>query len=398
MTERTRASWLVYVLGALCAGAIVAAILVVGPASGSQTSVSRTVTVASGVVQSTVSGSGNLQAASQLNLGFKTSGTVTHIYVTQGEQVAQGQLLADARPAERRSDARTGQGHPAVRRSQPRQGGRNQRRNLDRTELRRLGRRRPGTTQPRAPPRRPRWAAGPPGDRDHRHGHHRGEHAARPRRPPRPPTDHAADRAPRRPAPRRARATTTTPTSTTPSKSTTTTPTSTHAEQEHDHHARNQETSSSSSSSSSSVSPATREANLASARAAVKSDKLTVQSDEQAVQDTKLYAPEDGTIVSLSGQVGEIVSGSGTTKASSASSSSSGSGSSAAGAAGASSSARPLRRRLIELVRLLLLGSSLLRLLELRVRGPERPQLDAARGAAERIGNRQRQGSVRSPR
>src|SRR5271165_990134 len=98
MTESTRASWLVYVLGALCAGAIAAAILIVGPASASQRSQSRTVTVASGVVQSTVSGSGNLQAASQLNLGFKTSGTVTHIYATQGEQVAQGQLLATLDP------------------------------------------------------------------------------------------------------------------------------------------------------------------------------------------------------------------------------------------------------------------------------------------------------------
>src|SRR5271155_5592503 len=98
MTDRTSASWPVYLLGALCAGAIAAAILVVGPASASQTKQSRTVTVASGVVQSTVSGSGNLQAASQLNLGFKTSGTVTHIFVTQGEQVAQGQLLATLDP------------------------------------------------------------------------------------------------------------------------------------------------------------------------------------------------------------------------------------------------------------------------------------------------------------
>src|ERR1700677_855497 len=98
MTERTGASWLVYALGALCAGAIVAAVLLVGPASSSQATVTRTATVAQGVVQSTVSGSGNVQAASQLNLGFKTGGTVTHIYVTQGEQVAQGQLLASLDP------------------------------------------------------------------------------------------------------------------------------------------------------------------------------------------------------------------------------------------------------------------------------------------------------------
>src|SRR5271169_2950914 len=98
MTEPTGASWLVYLLGALCAGAIAAAFIVVGPASGSQTVQSRTATAQSGVVQSTVSGSGNVQAASQLDLGFKTSGTVTHIYMTQGEQVVQGQLLATLDP------------------------------------------------------------------------------------------------------------------------------------------------------------------------------------------------------------------------------------------------------------------------------------------------------------
>ena len=98
MTDRTRGSWLVYALGALCAGAIAAAVLVVGPASSSQATVTRTATVAQGVVQSTVSGSGNLQALSQLNLGFKTGGTVTHIYVTQGQQVTQGELLASLDP------------------------------------------------------------------------------------------------------------------------------------------------------------------------------------------------------------------------------------------------------------------------------------------------------------
>jgi hypothetical protein len=64
-TARTGAPWPVYALGALCLGAIAAAILVVGPASGSQTTVTRTATVTRGIVQSTVSGSGNLQAANQ---------------------------------------------------------------------------------------------------------------------------------------------------------------------------------------------------------------------------------------------------------------------------------------------------------------------------------------------
>jgi HlyD family secretion protein len=78
----------------------------------------------------------------------------------------------------------------------------------------------------------------------------------------------------------------------------------------------------------------------------VKSAELAVRSDEKAVQNTKLYAPEDGTIMALSGEVGEAVSASGTTKASSVTSASSGGSSSgtaggstgAAGSAGASSS------------------------------------------------------------
>src|SRR6202034_4718597 len=98
MTPHATRPWLNYLLGVACVGAIVAAFLVVGPASSSQATVTRTATVAQGVVQSTVSGSGNLQAASQLDLGFKTSGTVTNIYVTQGQHVTEGQLLATLNP------------------------------------------------------------------------------------------------------------------------------------------------------------------------------------------------------------------------------------------------------------------------------------------------------------
>jgi RND family efflux transporter MFP subunit len=62
------------------------------------------------------------------------------------------------------------------------------------------------------------------------------------------------------------------------------------------------------STSSSSASEATREASIASAKATVRSNELTVKGDQGAVQDTRLYAPEDGTIVTLSGEVGETVS------------------------------------------------------------------------------------------
>ncbi len=85
-------------LGVLCIAAIVVAYTSVGAASQSSAQSTRTATVQAGVVQSTVSGSGNIQAASQLNLGFKTSGTVTHIYVSEGEHVGKGELLATLDP------------------------------------------------------------------------------------------------------------------------------------------------------------------------------------------------------------------------------------------------------------------------------------------------------------
>jgi multidrug efflux pump subunit AcrA (membrane-fusion protein) len=269
MTERTGRPWLNYLLGLLCVGAVAAAILVVGPASGSQTTATRTAKAAQGVVQSTVSGSGNLQAVSQLNLGFKTSGTVTNIYVTQGEHVTQGRLLATLDPQS--AEVTLEQAKATLLSAEA---------NLAKEEET------PTTT----------------------------------------PTTTTTPR------------TTTTPTGTTPSK----TPTSSSPSKstKSTHEGEKKETSTSTSSSSSTVSPATREANLASAKAAVKSNQLTVQSDEEAVQDTKLYAPQDGTIVSLSGQVGEVVSASGTTRASSGSSSSGSSGSGTSAAGGAASSGR----------------------------------------------------------
>jgi multidrug efflux pump subunit AcrA (membrane-fusion protein) len=334
MTERTGASWVVYVLGALCAGAVAAAILVVGPASSSQATVTRTATVAQGVVQSTVSGSGNLQAASQLNLGFKTGGTVTHIYVTQGEQVAQGQLLAtlDPQSAEvtleqakatlqsaeanlAKEEETDGEGSTAGASSGASAGNAATASAASVSDT--------GAPALATAANAPASASAPP----------------------------AATTTPTSTAPAAATPTATTPASTAPATTTPsatapattapakrttsrkTTSTSTapagagkEAEKEK---AREKE----------SISTATREANLASARAAVKSDALTAQSDEQAVQSTKLYAPESGTIVSLSGQVGEVVSASGTTRASSASSSG-GSGSSGAGATGASAAGR----------------------------------------------------------
>jgi multidrug efflux pump subunit AcrA (membrane-fusion protein) len=352
MTQRTSASWPVYVLGALCAGAIVAAFLLVGPASGSQSTVTRTAKAAQGVVQSTVSGSGNLAAASQLNLGFKTSGTVTHIYITQGQHVTAGQLLATLNPES--AEVTLEQSKAALQSAEA---------NLAKEEE-------TGGETGASQTSGGSSAAGTGGS-----GSSTASAASAAYTPPGtqpttpgattvPSTTTSATTVPAATAPVASTPGSTTPaatapTSTTPAASapTTTTPSTTPASKAPSRRTATTAPTTTSgkgatgggegeatkeaktgSPTSATVSAATREANLASARAAVKSDRLTVRSDEEAVQDTKLYAPEDGTIVSLSGQVGEVLTGSGTTKASSGSSSS-GSGSSTAAAATGGASA-----------------------------------------------------------
>jgi multidrug efflux pump subunit AcrA (membrane-fusion protein) len=322
MAARTGTPWFVYALAALAIGAIVAAILVVGPASSGQAaSVTRTVTAQRGVVQSTVSGSGNIEPASELDLGFKTSGTVTQIDVTQGEHVAEGQLIAtlDPQSAEvtlEQAKASLQSAEASLAREQETNGEGSSQSSGSESGKASIASFVATKTQP------------------------------------------ATTTSPTSPT------SATTPTTTTPS---TTTPSATRpaatkapagggqsgAASGSSSNKRTSDGSSSSAGASSGsggsstsgssasgssagtpLSAATREANLASARAAVKSDRLTVKSDEQAVADTRLIAPQDGTIVSLSGEVGETVSGGGTSRASTSSEGSSSNSSSATGAGG----------------------------------------------------------------
>jgi len=95
--QRAGAPWLVYVLGALCTGAVAAAYLAVGPPAQSA-AVTRTAVVQRGVVQSTVSASGNLTAASQTTVDFKVSGQLAQVYTQVGERVLEGKLLAELNP------------------------------------------------------------------------------------------------------------------------------------------------------------------------------------------------------------------------------------------------------------------------------------------------------------
>lgn len=307
----------------VCIAAIVLAYTTIGPASQSSGQSTRTTTVKRGVVQSTVSGSGNIQSAHQLNLGFKTSGTVTHIYVRSGQHVTQGQLLAtlDPKTAEvtleqakatlQSAEANLAKEEESEGETSSSQGSSSQ-----------------GSSGAGAASASPATTSSV--------AHTTSAAATTPTQTaPQPSTTTTGTGSP----------TTTTAPSSTPTTSTTpaakTTPTSptsgsksgtsTSPAKATETSSSGQGTATSGRGSTTKQSAATREANLASAKAAVKSDKLTVQSDEQAVQNTRLYAPEDGTIVSLSGEVGETVSGTGTTRASSSTSASSGSSSSGGG-------------------------------------------------------------------
>jgi multidrug efflux pump subunit AcrA (membrane-fusion protein) len=295
MPARTRAPWLVCALAALAAGAIAAAILVVGPASGSQAAATRTATAARGVVQSTVSGSGNIEPASELDLGFKTAGTVAQIYVAQGQHVTQGQLLAALDPQS--AEVTLEQAKASLQSAEA---------NLA-SEQETDGETSSGANTS---------GSGTTGG------------ATASTASERPTTDTPIAAAATAPA--------TTKGSATASKQRSEATKSSQAGDSSSNSATQGSSSSSAASSSTSLSSAAREANIASARATVKSARLVVQSDEQAVENTKLDAPQTGTIVSLSGEVGETVSAEGTTKASTGSSGESAS--SAASASGSSSS------------------------------------------------------------
>src|ERR1700712_1175656 len=97
-SPRRHLSPLNFGLGVLAVGGVAAAAIVVGPESQATSASERVVTVAKGVVQSTVSGSGNLSPANQTELSFGASGKVTKVYVKAGDHVTEGELLARIDP------------------------------------------------------------------------------------------------------------------------------------------------------------------------------------------------------------------------------------------------------------------------------------------------------------
>jgi HlyD family secretion protein len=303
---RPRGRALIYVLAALCVGAIVAAALVVGPGSSGSTAATRVVSAQEGVVQSTVSGSGNIQPISQLNLGFKTSGVVNRIYVSEGQHVTKGQLVAELNP--KSAEVTLEQSRASLQAAEASLAQEEESGGETSSAQSSGGSDASGRTATSDPAGTSAVASAVDVSTSSAGSRGFATSEAPDRRS-------ATPQAPKRSRPASETAKRSTPTSETPEQSTAGSATTSQ---------------SAAASEAPKQSAATREANLASARAAVTSDKLAVESDEEAVSDTKLYAPETGTIVSLGGEVGETVSGNGTSKAQAGSSGESTSSTSAA--------------------------------------------------------------------
>jgi multidrug efflux pump subunit AcrA (membrane-fusion protein) len=99
-SRRDRASrpWLLYALGVVAIVVAVLAVSEIGPPTSSARTSKEIVTAAQGVVQSSVTGTGNIAAGTDDTVNFNTSGTLQDVYVKVGQHVNGGQLLADLDP------------------------------------------------------------------------------------------------------------------------------------------------------------------------------------------------------------------------------------------------------------------------------------------------------------
>ncbi|MGC9220787.1 MAG: HlyD family efflux transporter periplasmic adaptor subunit [Solirubrobacteraceae bacterium] len=97
--RRSVRPWYIVLLSAVAAAVIVAGITQIGTATSTARTSTETVAAANGVVQATVSGSGNVEPGVQDTVNFQTSGTLTAIDVTVGQHVKKGQLLATLDPS-----------------------------------------------------------------------------------------------------------------------------------------------------------------------------------------------------------------------------------------------------------------------------------------------------------
>ncbi len=96
--DRPPRPWFLYALAVVAIVVAVLAITEIGPPTSSARTSREVVTAEAGVVQSTVTGSGNIAAGTDDTVNFNTSGTLQDVYVHVGQHVNGGQLLADLDP------------------------------------------------------------------------------------------------------------------------------------------------------------------------------------------------------------------------------------------------------------------------------------------------------------
>jgi macrolide-specific efflux system membrane fusion protein len=91
--------WYLYVLAAIAIAAIVLGVNNLGTTTSSARTSKQVVAAADGVVQNTVSGTGNVEPAVEDDVNFATSGTLTSVHVKVGQHVTKGELLATLDPS-----------------------------------------------------------------------------------------------------------------------------------------------------------------------------------------------------------------------------------------------------------------------------------------------------------
>jgi multidrug efflux pump subunit AcrA (membrane-fusion protein) len=102
-SDKPARPWHLYLLGLVSAVVAALAATDVGPPGSSAARMAREiVTAEDGVVQSTVTGTGNVDAGTDVNVNFQTSGTLETVVVSVGQHVVQGQLLATLDPTSAR--------------------------------------------------------------------------------------------------------------------------------------------------------------------------------------------------------------------------------------------------------------------------------------------------------
>lgn len=282
MTRRKARPWYLVAPALIAAGVIALAVTEIGPAGSSTRTSTQVVRATNGVVQSTVTGSGNVEPGTDDQVNFATSGTLQHVYVKVGEHVNQGELLATLDPSAAQltldqaeeslrsarlqltaaeqgasslggtSSGGTGSANGTAASTQPQNT--TQFVSLERTT----------TTPPATKPK------------------------------------HPGSRTKTTPAPSPTTTTTTIPAPTTPSRQRsgqpagTTTTTSTRSGSPSSRSAGG-----SGGSATTTTNPNTTAANIASAQASVYSAEANVTNAQKALDETKLYAPTSGTVVSL---------------------------------------------------------------------------------------------------